>query len=1106
MGFYFHHVCDLLQHLEDNQTARSDVRSSAEILREWFAQHRAHFLREDHDIAALLSTLLPEKRSDRVYNIREKKLQTIVGRALILGRSRILQLGRWNTPGSGVTLAECVEGILKQTPNPKSPAEREVTVEEIDGLLHNIASMCQFSSPVVRKSAKDRRLTDRELGLGNLYQRVTARDAKWLTRLILKNFDPIVLDPLVVYRSYNPFLSSILKVQDDFTVAARILATQKRERTVTGRAALAEYLKPALGVKVGRQPWFKGRSIKHCLDMNHGRMSCETKMDGEYCQIHIDLSRGYDCIQIFSKSGKDSTKDRAALHDSIRKSLQLGQPFCPLKKGCILEGELVVYSDKDGKILDFHKIRKHVSRSGSFLGTGQDSQPQPWEHLMIVYYDLLMVDDESLLAVRQSERFGRLKHLVAEVPGRSALVKRQIIDGSRPSATSDLRRAFAECITARHEGLVLKPDDPYFDFDTSRRPYSCCAIKLKKEYVGNFGDIGDFAVVGARFDAAKAKTYGTPRLKWTQFYVGCLDNKDEVLRFHRRPRFVVTNVVELNATQLNTFLTFVNPVSVPEAENDSISLRIEPGIDDGKRPSTIFTDPPVFDLRCFSFDKVGNTGFWSPRFPVVNKIHCDRTYRDTLSFSELQDMAIKEKELPPPDDSQELLGWIAALENADPQSSLIVDASSQATTATTESTIQTLTSPSIASASQNPLAVSSPLPMEQTRTLPEPYIRPQAEVRAAVPGAPPTPPRSSAIQASETITPTRTADKTGSALVRQKKRSYESLDVTEKNNTSPGRTKVRRCSGDQTAATGTTGVSQVSVSTVSSSSNSQREPISDIRASSLRRNSVIRRSCTGTATGVPPRLGGVDSMYQPNLEKFPAAAASTSGQPGSLALPTSTSSHVNSVPAATKIATPPTSSDLSRAAAPPRAAPPPTTATTTTHSEVPDNKATAVVDEQTAPAAVAAGRCCKYLRNLCSLAGCSLLLSPCIADYPWVTEDLLSCHGVREYIRDPRGWLVRDSDGRVKTTTERRLVILVDARRKEPTKTFLNLVGDTGLTYRTGERRWIEVYDWRVLEGLRTDEERLGRDGIASRDTSSGGGHVSSAIRATWRKDWVGLA
>jgi len=190
----------------------------------------------------------------------------------------------------------------------------EVTVEEIDALLHQIASMCRFSSPAVRDSVSTSRLADRELALGNLYKRLTPRDAKWLTRLILKNFEPVVLDPQMVYRNYHPSLPSILNVQDDLTVAGRILARLRRDRTVVGRTDLAEYLKPMLGVKVGRQPWYKGRSIKHCLDMGHGRMSCESKIDGEYCQIHIDLSKGRDCIQIFSKSGKDSTTDRAGLH------------------------------------------------------------------------------------------------------------------------------------------------------------------------------------------------------------------------------------------------------------------------------------------------------------------------------------------------------------------------------------------------------------------------------------------------------------------------------------------------------------------------------------------------------------------------------------------------------------------------------------------------------------------------------------------------------------------------------------------------------------------------------------------------------------------------
>jgi DNA ligase 4 len=115
MPFRFFYVCDLLQRLEDNLRARSGVRTNADIIREWFRTHHGLIAREDQDATPLLSTLLPEKRSDRVYFIKERRLQTIIGRGLGLGRSRIQQLGRWQESGSGVDLAACVESILKET-------------------------------------------------------------------------------------------------------------------------------------------------------------------------------------------------------------------------------------------------------------------------------------------------------------------------------------------------------------------------------------------------------------------------------------------------------------------------------------------------------------------------------------------------------------------------------------------------------------------------------------------------------------------------------------------------------------------------------------------------------------------------------------------------------------------------------------------------------------------------------------------------------------------------------------------------------------------------------------------------------------------------------
>ncbi|KAK4239681.1 hypothetical protein C8A03DRAFT_32283 [Achaetomium macrosporum] len=1050
MPFLFSYVCDLLQLVEDNHNARSGLRSNAAIIQDWFSGHQG-LLHRDHNSGALLSALLPEKRTDRVYCLGAKRLQAIIGRALGLGRSRIAELRRWQNPGACVDLAECVESILRATPNPIFPAHRPVTIEEIDEILLGIAAACRFSSPAVRISASENRPADQVPSLGGLYKRLSARDAKWLTRLILKNYEPVVLDQHVVCAGYHRLLPQILQVQDDLAVAGRILDSQRRDRTVTGRSELAEYLKPTLGVKIGRQTWLKGRSIKHCLSMVQGRVSCEEKIDGEYCQIHIDLSKGYDCIQIFSKSGKDSTKDRIALHDSIRKSLQLGTASCPLKTGCILEGELVVYSDKHSKVLDFHKIRKHVSRSGSFLGTKNDSQPQPWEHLMIVYYDLLMVDNESLLAVKHSERFQRLKDLITQVPGRSALVKREVIDCSRPSAVSDLRRAFAKCITARGEGLVLRADDPYFDFGTlRRRPYSCCAIKLKKEYIGCFGDVGDFAVVGARFDAAKARIYNIRGLKWTHFYVGCLENKEEVQRFGKQPRFVVTNAVELNAAQLEAFITFVNPESVPPEDNTAISLRIEPGIDNGKRPSVIFPTPPVFDIRCFSFDKVGNAGFWSPRFPSVSKMHYDRSYCDAISFDLLQEMATQEKEMPRPEDSQELLGWIAALERSEPTTTVET---------TSQSTVSTITAQ--APSPQKPMGPDCRHPSTAPISPTKEKTGPKRQAQAAPVDGQLTPPRSSAAKMSEPTSQKQIGDQEEAALGRKR-----SLESSTENNLPEERKRIRRCTSDRVHP-----------------STNHMEPRVEPRMTLSRRN-----------TEAPVAMPGLSSMalvHNSDLEKGDAQERGTIRS-----LQTCVSFHE--------------------------------TVSTSFSAQSPSTEATSSLAEGVDTASrppersieTATGSC-RYLGDACKLATHSIILSPCIANFPWVAEDLLSCHGVTDFIRDPKEWLdtrhvtqanlpvpsgitsasapSSTADGTSSRGRRRRKIALVDARRREATLAFLQSIEAAQLKRRNGEREYVAVYDWRVLESIREEEQMCGRN----RERPGNRFDLNSSL---WRRFWVGLA
>ncbi|KAH8726655.1 hypothetical protein GQ44DRAFT_705309 [Phaeosphaeriaceae sp. PMI808] len=147
-------------------------------------------------------------------------------------------------------------------------------------------------------------------------------------------------------QKFHFLLPDILGFQNSFEAAVRMLSGTLIRRMPTQPTTILEFslrdkaarkLKPQIGVMVTRPAHDKGRSIKHCCQLAKGRrLSVERKYDGEYCQVRIDLSKGRNCIKIFSKSGRDSTEDRIGLHDVLRGCLRLESTECVIKKQCIL--------------------------------------------------------------------------------------------------------------------------------------------------------------------------------------------------------------------------------------------------------------------------------------------------------------------------------------------------------------------------------------------------------------------------------------------------------------------------------------------------------------------------------------------------------------------------------------------------------------------------------------------------------------------------------------------------------------------------------------------------------------------------------------------------
>ncbi|KAH7124781.1 hypothetical protein EDB81DRAFT_847037 [Dactylonectria macrodidyma] len=391
-----------------------------------------------------------------------------------------------------------------------SSVER-VTMEELDDILDQIAASSSFSSASLRERSSE---------------------TKWMIRIISKNYSPARVPETLVMTAVGLLGSPTI----------RHMPIQPAVDTCDKLKEIASMeLESQAGIMIVRTTCEKARSIRHyCQLAGPRRMSVERKYDGEYCQIHIDLNKSGADIKIFSKSGRDSTSDRIGIHRALRDSLGLYTAGCKIKK-----------------IEPFHKIRRHMKRSGRFLGAARDSPVKSSEHLMIVFYDILLLDDIVCGLDTHDER----------------------------------RETFARAIIHRWEGFVLKGyDDPYFLFNGNR-----LFIKLKKDYILGLGDAADFVIIGGRCDAGDEHELGIGSLWWTSFYVRCIENKDEVCCFNIKLRFSLfaKSIPEFDLVELFKYLFIVEVVSA-------------------------------------GFDKLTN----------------DRSFRDTISFEELQEMAQRCLEIP----------------------------------------------------------------------------------------------------------------------------------------------------------------------------------------------------------------------------------------------------------------------------------------------------------------------------------------------------------------------------------------------------------------------------------------------------------------------------
>lgn len=108
MPFPFSIVVELLEECCKLYSSRKPYYPA---VRSWFARYRSLIDAPDTNLSALLSTLLPENRVDRVYCMQINLLEKAICRSLSLF-ARADELAEYKKPGEGIDLGDSVERQL----------------------------------------------------------------------------------------------------------------------------------------------------------------------------------------------------------------------------------------------------------------------------------------------------------------------------------------------------------------------------------------------------------------------------------------------------------------------------------------------------------------------------------------------------------------------------------------------------------------------------------------------------------------------------------------------------------------------------------------------------------------------------------------------------------------------------------------------------------------------------------------------------------------------------------------------------------------------------------------------------------------------------------
>lgn len=671
-----HQIANIPAHNTSSRvTAR---RSPAGILAKWVENLQNNYSPLPRNTTThVLSLLFPEEDSHRKYDLQEARLSQLLPDCLDTSTfppTSTARLKQWNEQQNSGCLGQEIFALQSSNAEPFIGPK---SLQDINVLLDELASTSAFSDKTFHADCSLSPPRSKSSILKSLFESLPALDAAYLTQIILKDLRPILYAPPVASTSralleYNTNSKSVLTKEQfmkTWDPSGSMLKMYRTRANITEAALCFEaggaiaHPRPRWGVPVEIPKSAKGRSPKHALNVlrSSSTIWAETKYDGERAQIHVRFrGQGDPQITIFSKSKRDSTLDRVAVHPIIMEALA-GYSMGDI----ILDAEMVAYSEDRRRIEEFWHIRGLIARTAVGARAGgyrrgetqhdsrtQDSCPSLHSnsstastlHLALVFFDVLQVGAASMLNAPYYMRRSLLESIITLVPGRSMVADRTIIiDGQVHEAEGQkrLRETWAKRITECEEGLVLKASDStYGDW---KLPW----VKLKKDYVPGYGDTIDLVVIAAAWEKDRARELRVSTSTLTTFYIAVLSNSSQVnIDPGCKPHFVAyfTASYGLSREQLEEFNFWIRADAVdgPKPSVDELCYTYNV-LQTLPKPSVFVRNPILVELYGAGFTKAPQSKYYELRFPRITKPFrpSERSYMECLTLRDLRAIALE---------------------------------------------------------------------------------------------------------------------------------------------------------------------------------------------------------------------------------------------------------------------------------------------------------------------------------------------------------------------------------------------------------------------------------------------------------------------------------